>query len=814
MPQKVVKFTGINRAVNEFQASGACEELINLRPDVGGGFKIAKKKEIFLEDVQFDDFLVHEFGDTSNHIYTQNGVVYWLNGDESVALTEEFIGKTVAVSFAGNVIYIYCEDDKKSAVLKFNDDKYEEYKLNLIDIQKAYVHLSADGVGGYAVSYVETDDLSDSGLRNALSSAVTEFYRDNNNGLCGIAIVGCTYELEDGSEIWSTAFTVADARVEPFYLTQEDTGKIGVSAVQVMGCGKATFYLSFARPKDCSVKKINVYATRPISGIDVTHKGGSLESLSKLNLDGQLMYYQGSITGNERSLVLDFSYNQGGSDIMDVDAGCVERVGEMVSYNNRFHCFKSSLRHVIQVPTISKTIVPEETDIHWIPYVKFKEGWKLINYITEIPTDKPNHFIYPYSDVKKLAFVKASMPFGIESMKVLYDEMFYVDLENSSAYNYSFAFDVVPDIVPVGEFYNEIVKDNQVWSKSFVYDRDVHMENETNEINVSAAFNPFVFPVEYSYSFGGEIRDVVTSYLPISATQVGQYPLTVFTGNGIYALEQGNGSTLYSNITPISPLVAEGHAIPVPQGAFFISSNNLYLLAGRDTACVSTVLNGKLDLDIRDNSLYEKIVCNPKGSIHSFEDQISSVEFDEYINGAEMLYDALRNELYISNPSISSNYSYVLNIDTKSFYKSTAKYAERRLGSKYAIEYSYGTRNVVDMLTEIKSGEESFQNILLQSRPFQLEAFYTHIQRLIALVDAKLKDDEQFMLSVFGSDNLKDWKCIINSQKEFTDIRQIRTNKAPKSYKDYVIVINGSVGVDTDLSDIIMDYTVVNRRLG
>ena len=61
---------------------------------------------------------------------------------------------------------------------------------------------------------------------------------------------------------------------------------------------------------------------------------------------------------------------------------------------------------------------------------------------------------------------------------------------------------------------------------------------------------------------------------------------------------------------------------------------------------------------------------------------------------------------------------------------------------------------------------------------------------------------------------INDWKPIISAQKQNTVLRQIRTNKAPKSYKDYIIIIAGLVSTDTDLSDIIADYTVVSRRLG
>jgi hypothetical protein len=106
------------------------------------------------------------------------------------------------------------------------------------------------------------------------------------------------------------------------------------------------------------------------------------------------------------------------------------------------------------------------------------------------------------------------------------------------------------------------------------------------------------------------------------------------------------------------------------------------------------------------------------------------------------------------------------------------------------------------------------QPILLQSRPMSLEAFYTHIQRLIMLVDADLQSERHLFLSVFASDNLNDWKCIISAQKTGVSLRHIRTNKAAKSYKDYIILITGRVSTDTDISDIIADYTIVNRRLG
>lgn len=807
MPQKLLKFTGINRRSNEFQNIGACEELINIRPSINGEHRVAKPKYRHERSISYDYIYRHSFGNIDNEIVVTNGdVLYMKDLGAPFGVTSAFKGKSgIEISSAGNVLLIYCSETKTQLAFKFVDDVYKPFSLNLIEIENAYVHLSATKNNGYtATSYVETDDLSDSGIKQALADAETNFYQDFNNGLCGVSIVGCTYELEDGSEFWSTAFAVADARQEPKYIT--DTGKLNVSGVSITGSPTATLHLSFTMPEDCSVKKINVYATKPISGLSISHEGGSIEPLSKYSLDGQLMYYQGSIVGEERSLVLNFSSAQTGEAIMDVTAGCTERVGNMVSYNNRFHCYQSTLNHVIQVPTVSKTGVPDDdNEIHWMPYVKFKNGWKLVDAMYEIQTDKKNHFIYPLADVERLAFVKAIVA---NTTTVQYDEMFYVDLKDSSAYNYSFAFDVTPNIVPVGDFYDEIVKDKQVWSNSFEYDKSVLLEEEVNEINVSAPINPFVFPVKYSYSFGGEIKDITTAYTPVSSTQIGQFPITVFTTNGIFAMEQGSRDVLYSNTVPLLPQVIDGKATATPYGTFFTSSKNLYLLNGREAINVSYAQHGKIESGIRENNAYQALCCRDDYGFYNFSDALSKEEFEVFVSDAILVYDQFQNELYISSANPDIKYSYVFNLDTKAYFKVDKSYAKAQNGAKYVIEKSSGTGTIVDLHSEV----DGVQPILLQSRPFSLEAFSTHIQRLKLLVDTKLEQGQNLCFSVFGSDNLYDWKCIISAQKQNTVLRHIRTNRAAKSYRDYVILISGLVSTDTDLSDIIADYTVVSRR--
>lgn len=823
MPQKVIKFSGINRKVNEFQNIGACEELINLRPQMDGAFQVVKPKHALIEGVWYDKVYDHSWGETSNLIVVDNiGSIVWISKDGAKQQELRYaFSNDVELSFAGNIIVAYSADKNKQLVFKFNEDKYEDYTFNPNKITNAYISYGSSYFSAPSNSAV-ADDSSAYALNEAMLSAASGFSSKLTYGLCGASVVGCTYELEDGNEIWSTAFAVANS--SHAYLFAPPSIDTGTKTVTVTGANNVELNLRFNGNKTKGVKRINIYSTRPIFPYEIVSKSTLADvevkelSLEDVDLSGQLMYYQGSVPADKQSAVfkLKFGAELIGERIMDITPGCIERIGNVVSYNNRFHYFGSEVSHVIQPPTVSHapSIIYDPSEItisEWIAYVKFGDSWKLIDNIYKIVDGRSLDIIYPMIGVEQLAFVKAKRA-DDNSLIVSYKEMFYVDLKESSAYNYAYAFNVTPSIVDAGHFEMDMESANQKWTADFKYDSEVFWKKEANALNVSAQYNPFVFPVEYSYSFGGEIRDIAPSYIPISSTQIGQYPITVFTSNGIFALEQSSGKVLYDSIIPLQPLVIEGKAVTTPYGAFFKSSKNLYILSGRDVANVSSALNGTRELGIREVQAYKTLCTRYDTPFHDFTFILSKVDFDKHIEDAILSYDPLQNEVYINSGHPNYEYSYVFNLDTKLYHKTSRKYLVAQRGGRYAIEATGAfPRNVVYLHNEDIVNN---QPILLQSRPLSLEQFYTHIQRLILLADAKLEGEQYMCVSVFGSDNLNDWKCIMSAQKMNTTFRHIRTNKAPKSYREYIILITGMVNTNTDLSDIIADYTVVQRRLG
>lgn len=806
MPQKILRFTGINRNVSEFNGAGACEELINIKPSASG-LKIVKDKSILAANANRYKFLVeHQFGATQNFIAATDSAVKWvsISGEEIMTLLTRSADE---ITTAGNVVLIKCSDGSQP-VFKFENETYEEYNMTIPAISLS-VELSDFSASVKYESATVTKTLNEA--KTLLANGFSKFYNEYPHGLAGPIVVGCTFELEDGNELWSSGFAIIDPTKDSRCTSSGGSNSVTATGLSVTVYGAKEAKLSFNIDNYSSVsgvKNIKFYSSIPLCPYDMEEKpSGDIYpkkvTNTEINLAGQNMYLQKEVTFRKSdNFILNTNYDTASNELMPVTSGAIYRIGNTVSYNNRFHFYDSKTFHTIQNPSFgvhSNRQLPAEgntVDIRKAKlYIEIDNGQETLYVASpstfDVQMAAPMDFVYPIGGIKK-GYLKTS------DDNFVTNTWFSIPFSDSDAYNYSCALDYVLSSPCDPPVLNNIIE---------AHGQSIMFKEEPNAINVSAPFNPYVFPVNYSYGVGGKVLDLATSYLPISSTQVGQYPITVFTTSGIYALEQGSGKVLYGNIVPLQPHVIDGKAKATPQGTFYVSSNQLYLISGRDSRCVSLPLDGGIELTLRGVTAYNALADHCKLS-----KLLSSVEFKRFILGASLAYDQLNNELHICNPVINNKYSYVLSLDTAAYHKVDGWILQDKSSSRYAIKYHSGGSgiSVVDLHVE----NDGPQPILLQSRPMSLEAVYTHIQRMIMLVDADLQSERHLFLSVFASDNLSDWKCIISAQKMNTVLRQIRTNRAPKSYKDYVILITGRVDTDTDISDIIADYTVVNRRLG
>ncbi len=188
---------------------------------------------------------------------------------------------------------------------------------------------------------------------------------------------------------------------------------------------------------------------------------------------------------------------------------------------------------------------------------------------------------------------------------------------------------------------------------------------EPNKIKVSELNNPLSFPNTNTYQSGnGIIRAMATNAMNVSDRNYGQYPLYIFTTQGIWTLNVGNDEVVYS--TQSAPTYTEAPTTSivcsVPFGVVFTTLRGLMIINGQSVDFISPQLE-------QDPLLFNmQMPVQTEGVVFQFPQK----SFKDYLNGLDNLtYNPHEGELIISDKE--SDYNYVLNFNTRSFYQSTEK---------------------------------------------------------------------------------------------------------------------------------------------
>lgn len=118
---------------------------------------------------------------------------------------------------------------------------------------------------------------------------------------------------------------------------------------------------------------------------------------------------------------------------------------------------------------------------------------------------------------------------------------------------------------------------------------------EPNKIYTSEVDNPFVFPLSGINTIGtGDIISICSTTKALSQGQFGQFPLYVFSSDGIWAMEVDADTGLYSSIHPVSRDVCSNSKsiVQIDNAIVFASEQGLKLLQGSDVALISRAMDG------------------------------------------------------------------------------------------------------------------------------------------------------------------------------------------------------------------------------
>ena len=588
--------------------------------------------------------------------------------------------------------------------------------------------------------------------------------------------------------------------------------------------------------KDSSViESVEVYASRPVPYFDTesayegfrsVHVGNYYLTIllvqkeyENMELGGKQLYHQASIPmesllNGSVDVELKFGGNlQVTNETLRVDAGAVTRYGKVLSYNSRFHYYDSVSRTKVGKPSFCGLHQHSFSSSTTYIFVRHSDesGTRLVYMGTTASDEGFDCADLTIAPSVNIAEVILYSKFTRNGAAMYRDAV--CQMTASTAYNYS--------VGNLGDWRSTDGSGTKSEYEALITANKppVVETAEPAAINVTEQYNPFVFRVEHSYLAPGNVLDVVPQNFVVTDATYGREPLDVFTTQGIYALIQGSGDILYAWFDPVSPMIADGRAVPTEMGIFFLSGGCLYLCAGHRTTLVSDALMAGPHKYVRSagpNGAYAKIAGS--SGLVDMSGDVSAVTFETFAAGGRLSYNRFRQEVYVSNNTYS--YSYVLSLKYRQWFKVDENLWQDEPASTIASRWSATSGiDYLDLENEASSGSIK---VHLQTRPFSMGYQYAHIHRALSMIRAKLSTGDKAILHLYGSDDLQNWTLLAYASRSGSSsglyISQLRTPTAARSWRYYTICLTGQVpsagDFQTDVGPFVVDYSAVIRRLG
>ena len=247
-------------------------------------------------------------------------------------------------------------------------------------------------------------------------------------------------------------------------------------------------------------------------------------------------------------------------------------------------------------------------------------------------------------------------------------------------------------------------------------------EEVPNKIYISEVDSPFVFPLDSRHTFQSEIIGVAIASVALSQGQFGQYPLYVFTKDGIWVMETASDGRFLSS-KPLSREVCSNvDAITsIDQAIVFVTSKGVMLLQGSQVTELSPYMNGK-HYTIEPTA---KMIIESQEFFSGYADTLSdSSAFMAFVQKASVAYDYPGKRLIFINPT--EDYQYVYKLDTQTWHKLHHPdfKLEQVLNSYpecYVVASTENGSRVIDLSTHLDvSAEQRTEKVILATRPFDL----------------------------------------------------------------------------------------------
>ena len=346
-----------------------------------------------------------------------------------------------------------------------------------------------------------------------------------------------------------------------------------------------------------------------------------------------------------------------------------------------------------------------------------------------------------------------------------------------------------------------------------------------NKIKVSGLNNPLAFPSKLTYTVStGDVLAIQSVTSALSTGQFGQFPLYVFSTDGVYALEVGDGDVVYSRATPVSRDCCANPKgiVSTDKSIVFATEDSILLMTGSSAQRISDDMDGYLSSFIDSSPIITKAA-----GVAGCEGSLSTTEFRNYIQGCRIGYCYEDNEIIVSNSAYPYSYVYggggwhKISVSVSDFVNSyPGCYAVVEDNGGYGLWNMYNPlrtiNNVLLVTKPIKFGTATHKRVLQvalrgTSRPSESDVYLRgdHVHR----DGIPVQIFSRCGFYILGSNDAEHF-TLVSGREKLEDVRDLITkmNKS-KAYKYFMIVLAGGVRTDVALNyiEFMVDETYTNR---
>ena len=326
-------------------------------------------------------------------------------------------------------------------------------------------------------------------------------------------------------------------------------------------------------------------------------------------------------------------------------------------------------------------------------------------------------------------------------------------------------------------------------------------------LKVSELNNPLVWPNDKTYTVGsGNIVSMAVATKAMSQGQFGQYPLYVFTSEGIYAMLSGGGDVLYSNVAPVNHHVVENPrtVCSLDDAVVFGTRQGLFVMSGGDTVKISTSLDDHGI--VRSNSGIEAIVKTLVFGATLTEE----TTMRRLIAEGMVSYDYINEEVLLYKPDNELCYAYSLRSKMWQSYKRSVDYAVN----------SYPELLLVDGKKVLRTSDEDSLNVepelLLVTNAMQLSDAMSskRIERLHLLSHfAGTQKDARLILAVACSNDGEEYALTYEKEYAVRELHNVTLPHSASAYRYVSLIIYGrNLDKRSYINGIVVEYDDKRRE--